>query len=142
MQAHPACSGGPFGAGGMAAQAGELGQVFPAVGGAEECGIFDAGVAGFGIGQRGLQVPDALEFPGMLRPVVPLMRGERFALRRSCVVNKSIALGHGHAFGGLGGLAGFEARLVPGFSAIVGALDDLAKPAAGLRGIDAVGIFG
>ena len=31
---------------------------------------------------------------------------------------------------------------MPGFAAVVGALNDLAEPAAGLRGVDAIGIGG
>ena len=52
---------------------------FAAVGRAEDGGVFDAGVDGVGIGERRLEVPDALEFPRMLRAVVPLVRGERLA---------------------------------------------------------------
>jgi hypothetical protein len=40
----------------------------------------------------------------------------------------------------LGLLAGWDARLVPGLAAVVGALQELAEPAAGLRGIETVGI--
>ena len=40
------------------------------------------------------------------------------------------------------GSPGWRAGLVPGFAAVVGALDDLPEPAAGLRGVDAVGIDG
>jgi len=60
--------------------------VLSAVGGAEERGIFDAGIDRLGIGERGLKMPDALELPRMLRTVVPLMRGERLSgLRRDIV---------------------------------------------------------
>ena len=31
---------------------------------------------------------------------------------------------------------------MPGFAAVVGALNDLAEPSAGLRGVDAIGISG
>ncbi len=39
-------------------------------------------------------------------------------------------------------MPGGRAGLVPGFAAVVGALDDLAEPAAGLRGVDAVRVDG
>ena len=51
-----------------------------AVGGFEEGGVFDAGVDGVGIGERRFEMPDAFEFPGVLGAVVPLVRGERFAV--------------------------------------------------------------
>ena len=56
------------------------------------------------------------------------------------VVDELVALALGHAFGRGGRLAGRRAGLVPGFAAVVGALDDLPEPAAGLRGVDAVRI--
>src|SRR5689334_6478594 len=84
-------------------------------------------------------MPDALEFPGVLGAVVPLMRGQRFAafFGRS-VVNEFVAFALGHALRRGCFFAGRRARLNPGFAAVVGALDDLSEPAAGLRGVDAV----
>src|SRR5262245_913415 len=41
-----------------------------------------------------------------------------------------------------GRLAGRRARLVPGLAAVVGALNDLPEPAAGLRAIEAVRVGG
>src|SRR5204863_5897184 len=52
------------------------------------------------------------------------------------------ALALGHPLGRGGGFAGGRAGLLPGLAAVAGALDDLAEPAAGLRGVDAVGIDG
>ena len=49
-------------------------QFCAAVGGAEERRVLDAGVDGVRIGQRRLEVPDALELPRMRRAVVPLVR--------------------------------------------------------------------
>jgi hypothetical protein len=89
----------------VGAQAGELGPVLPAVGGAEERGILDASVDLIGIGERGLDVPDALELPGMGRAVIPLVRA------RDSVVGEVVA------------------DRGPGLAAIVGALHDLAEPA-------------
>ena len=54
-------------------------QFFAAIGRSEDGRIFDAGVDRIRIRQRRLQVPDALELPRMLRPVVPLVRRQRLA---------------------------------------------------------------
>ena len=124
------------------AQAGQLVPGLAAVGRAEQRGILDAGVDGVGIGQRRLQMPDALELPGMLRAVVTLVRRERLAGFRRRVVDELVALALGHAVGRRGRLAGRRARLVPGLAAVVGALDDLPEPAARLRRVDPVRIDG
>src|SRR5712675_497832 len=55
-------------------------------------------------------MPDTLEFPRVLRAVVPLM-------------------GAWHA-----GVGEFVAHRIPGLAAVVGSLDFLTEPAAGLRG--------
>ena len=73
VQAHAAGAGLPAGSGAVAAQAGEFVPGLAAVGGAEEGGVFDAGVDGVGVGQRGFEMPDAFEFPGVRRAVVPLV---------------------------------------------------------------------
>src|SRR4030095_7966409 len=54
-------------------QARQLLPVLPAVGGAEESRVLDAGVHRIGVGERRLEVPDALELPGFGRAVVPLV---------------------------------------------------------------------
>src|SRR5438477_3209945 len=90
VQAHSARAGLPLGARRMAAQPGQFVPGLAAVGGAEDCSILNAGIDSLGIGERGLQVPDAFEFPRMLRPVVPLVRGERLATRRRSVVDKLV----------------------------------------------------
>src|SRR3974390_3049382 len=114
--------------------------VLAAVGGTEDGCVFYAGIDGIGLGERRLEVPDALELPGVLRAVVPLMRGERLAGIRGGVVGELVALGFGHA--AFGFFARGRARLMPGLAAVVGALEDLAKPSAGLRSVNAVGIGG
>ena len=114
--------------------------VLPAVGRAEQGGVFDAGVDGVRIGQRRLEMPDALELPGMLRAVVPLVRGERLAGFGGRVVDELVALALGHAVGRRGRLAGRCPRLIPCFAAVIGALNDLPEPAAGLRRIQPVRI--
>src|SRR5579862_1516414 len=83
-------------------------------------------------------MPDALELPRMLRPVIPLMSCER---RRSGVVDEFIALALGHSARSCL-LAGRRSRLVPRFAAIVRTLNDLPEPAAGLRGINSIRIYG
>ena len=92
MPPAPGCHLGP---GAVAAQAGEFLPVLPAVGGAEHGGVFHAGVNRVGIGERGLEVPDPLEFPGMLRAVVPLVRGERLAGFGRRVVDELVAVAFG-----------------------------------------------
>src|SRR5215469_10622277 len=82
-------------------------------------------------------MPHALELPGMLRTVVPLMRGERRTRR---VIDELIALPLRHPARPGGGLAGRRSRLMPCLAAIIRALNNLSEPAAGLRGINAVGI--
>src|SRR5205823_14301402 len=84
------------------------------VGRAEERRVLDAGEHRVRIGQRRLEVPDPRELPGMLRPVVPLVRA------RNAVVSELVADG------------------LPGLAAVVRALDDLAVPAGGLRGVEPV----
>ena len=77
MQAHPARARLPARARVVAAQAGELVPGLAAVGRAEEGGVLDPGVDGVRVGQRRLEVPDALELPGVLRAVVPLVGRQR-----------------------------------------------------------------
>ena len=97
MQAHAAGAGLPLRAGAVAAQAGELLPGLPAVGGAEQRGVFDSGVDRVRIGERRLEMPDALELPGMRRAVVPLVRGEGFAGCGRGVVDELVALALGQA---------------------------------------------
>ena len=66
----PGCQRGP---GAVAAQSGEFLPGLAAVGRAEQRGVFHPGIDGIGIGQRRLEMPDALELPGMRRAVVPLV---------------------------------------------------------------------
>src|SRR5580765_7397530 len=83
-------------------------------------------------------MPDAFEHPWLLRAVVELVRRHR----RGFVVDEFVAFPLGHAFGSGGRLTGGRAGLMPGLAAVIGALNDLAEPAAGLRGVDTVGIDG
>src|SRR4029077_3355818 len=93
VQAHASRPGLPVGSGAVAAQAGEFVPILAAIGGAEQRGVFDTGVNGVGIGERGLEMPDSLELPGMLRAVVELMRGERLASLLRGVIDEFVAGG-------------------------------------------------
>src|ERR1051325_3789506 len=85
-------------------------------------------------------MPNSFEFPWLQSAVIKLVRRERLTRFLRRVVNKLVALAHRHAFGRghlcVGGCSGLE----PGLTAIVRALNDLSKPAAGLRRINAVRI--
>src|SRR5690348_11022124 len=92
VQTHSACAWLPTRSGSMPAQARQLMPAFRAIGRKEERGIFNAGVDSVGVRERRFQVPHALEFPRMLRAVVPLMRVQFGAVRRGCIVDKHVAL--------------------------------------------------
>src|ERR1700733_1492544 len=85
-------------------------------------------------------MPHALELPGMLCAVVPLMRGERLAGVARPVVDELVACGLRRTWGAR--FSGRRSGLVPGLTAIVGTLDQLPKPAAGLRRIQPIRIGG
>src|SRR6516225_10087863 len=95
----------------IATQAAEFEPVLAAVGGAEEGSIFNAGVDGVGVSERWLDVPHALELPRVRGPVVPLMGAGR------ALVGELIA------------------DRIPCDAAVIGALDHLPEPTAGLRGV-------
>ena len=78
----------------------------------------------------------------MLRAVVPLMRGKRLAGFRGGVVHKFVAFAFGHSPRTGGRFARRRARLNPGLAAVIGALNDLAEPAARLRCVNAIGTRG
>src|SRR6266576_49552 len=105
-------------------------------------GILDTGVDDVWFGERGFNVPDALELPRMLRAVVPLVRGEGLAGFRGSVVDEFVAFGLGRSSRPRGGFARGCSRLDPSFATVIGALDNLPEPAAGLRGVNAVGTRG
>src|SRR5437870_10297749 len=78
-------------------------------------------------------MPNALELPGMLSAVIPLM------CARYTVVNEFVALAFLHAIGTFQFLRAAPGR-VPLLSAVIGTLDDLAEPSTGLRCINPVRI--
>src|SRR4029077_11022497 len=98
------------------------------VGGAEYRSVLNSGVNGFWIGERGFEMPDALELPRMLGPVVELMGGERFARFLGVVIDKLVALALRRSAGPGCRFARRSARLNPSLAAIIGALNDLPKP--------------
>src|SRR5262249_24196269 len=112
VQAHAAGAGLALRPAAVLTQALELIPGLPAVGGFEERGVFHAGVVGIGIGERRLEMPDALDLPGARRAVVPLVRA-------------------GHA-----GVGEVVADGLPVLSAVVGALNLLAEPACALTCVE------
>ena len=100
----------------MGAQPGQLVPRLAAVGRAEQRRVLDAGVDRVGIGQRRLEMPDALELPRVRRAVVPQVRAG------DAVVHELVA------------------HRLPRLAAVVRALDDLAEPACRLRGVQPVRI--
>src|ERR1022692_4368896 len=139
-QTHAACARLPLRARAVAAQSGEFLPVLAAIGRAEQGGVFDSSVDRVGIGERRLQMPHAFKFPGTLGAVVPLMSGERLAGFRGRGVDELVACGLRGTWGGR--FSGRRSGLVPGFAAVVGALNQLSEPSAGLRSVDAIGIGG
>src|SRR4029077_5752274 len=141
VQAHAAGTRLPFRPCAVAAQPGKLLPTLAAVGRFENRRIFHASVYGIGIGERRFDMPDALELPGVLRAVVPLVRGEGLSsLFGRRVVDEFVALAFLRAL--LRGLllAGRRPGLNPGFAAVSGSLNDLPEPSAGLRRVDPVRI--
>src|ERR1700747_608966 len=84
-------------------------------------------------------MPDSLELPGMLCPVVPLMRRKRSSSLGRSVVLELVALAFQHSTRRRR-FSRRSPRLVPGFSAVIRALNDLSEPSAALRGINPVRI--
>src|SRR2546426_9477334 len=84
-------------------------------------------------------MPDALELPGMLRAVVPLVRGEGLARVRGGVVDELVALTGRHA---VRRLRHSTPGRLPRRAAVARALDDLSEPPAGLRRVEAVPLGG
>ena len=142
VQAHAARARLPLGSGAMAAQSGKLLPVLSTVGCTKDRRVFHPGIDRIWIGERGFQMPYALEFPGMLRAVVKLVRGESLAAFGGGVVDELVAFAFGHAAGRGRRLAGRGSGLVPGFASVIRALNDLPEPAAGLGRINSIRISG
>src|ERR1700761_1118452 len=73
METHASSTRLPTRARAVAAQAGELLPVLPAVRGTEQSRVFNSRVDRVRIGERWFQMPDPLELPGVCRAVIPLM---------------------------------------------------------------------
>src|SRR5204862_4927882 len=138
-EAHPAGARLPLGPGTVAAQPGELLPRLAAVARTEQRRVFHARVHGVRIREGWLQMPDALELPGVLGAVVPLVRGERLAGLGRGVVHELVALTGRHAVRPLRHAA---ARCLPRLARVAGALNDLSEPPARLRGVETIGIRG
>src|SRR5260370_31787561 len=82
-------------------------------------------------------MPHALELPRMLLSIVELMGGEGFPAFPGSVVDELVALALRHP-SRAGLFARRSTRLYPRLAAVIRALNDLPKPAAGLRCIDAI----
>src|SRR5579872_2656346 len=118
VQTHSACAWRPMGSGAVLAEAREFLPVLSAIGCAEYRGIFHAGVYRIRVAEGRLKMPDPLEFPGMWSAVIPLVSAG------NAVIHELVPY-----------------RL-PRLAAIIRTLDLLAKPAAGLRGVNSVWING
>src|SRR6266851_9804581 len=123
----------------MAAQSGELLPRFAAVLRTEQRGVFHAGVDCVRIGERRFEMPNSLELPRMLGAVVPLMSSKGFTGFSGGVVHELVALAFGHSLW-RGRFAWRRAWLCPSFAAIIGSLDNLSEPTAGLRRVEPIRI--
>src|SRR6185369_7521483 len=85
-------------------------------------------------------MPDSFELPRMGSTVIKLMGRERFACFRGSIIRKFITFTFWHSIWRGRWFTGWCARLEPCLAAVIRALNDLSKPAAGLRCVDAVGI--
>src|SRR6201991_2388545 len=85
-------------------------------------------------------MPHSFELPRMRSAVIKLMCRERFASFFRRVVNKLVALTFRHSVRRGRRFAGGRSGLKPGLTTIVGALNNLSKPAAGLRRVNTVRI--
>src|SRR6266446_751697 len=139
VQTHTARARLPFRTSVAAAQYREFMPRFSAFSRFKQRGILHACVNVIGIIKRWFQMPDTLEFPRMLRAIIPLVSRERFPGFRRTVVNEVVTLALWHAVRTFQ-LLGTAARCVPGFAAIIGTLNDLPKPSARLRCVNPIGI--
>jgi len=114
VQAQPASARLPGRTGGMQAQPGKFEPGHAAVGGAKQRRVLDARIDGVRIGQRWLQVPDALELPRVRAAVVVLVRAGH------AVIHERIA------------------HRRPRCAAILRPMDHLSEPVARLGGVEPV----
>src|SRR5436190_1601053 len=100
----------------MLSKAGELSPGLTSVRRLEHRGVFNACVNRIRVGQRGLEMPDALELPRMWCSVVPLVSSW-------------------HA-----GVGEFVVDGLPGLAAVVRSLNHLAEPTGRLGGVNPIRI--
>ena len=139
VQTHAARAWLPLRSGAMPAKAGELVPACCAVGGLEDGCIFHTCVNRVRVGERWLEVPYALELPRVRLAIVELMCGHRLARGLGGVIHELIA---GGLRKGVRPWLDVASRRLPGLSAVLGTLDDLAEPTACLRRVDAVRVDG
>src|SRR5712692_2441713 len=82
----------PIGSGPMAAESCKLMPGLSAICGAEQCGVFYSGIDSVRIRERWFEVPDALELPGVLCAVVPLVCSEGLTGGGRGVIDEFVAL--------------------------------------------------
>src|SRR5207249_10974803 len=111
---------------------------FSAVFRLEQCGILHLVVNVIGIVKRRFQMPDTLEFPRMLRAIVPLVGRQRLPSLRRGIVNELVTRTLLHAVRALQFLR-TAARCGPGFTSVSRPLNNLSIPTNGLRCVEAVG---
>ena len=114
VEAHAAGSRLPARPRAVASQPRELRPRLPTVRRAKQRGILGARVHGVRVGERRLEMPDALELPGMRGAVVPLVRA------------------------GIAVVGELVADRRPGLAAVLGALDLLSEPTARLGAINPI----
>src|SRR6266404_1817139 len=119
MQAQPTGARLPLGSSTVAAQSGNFLPVFSAILRAKQRSIFNPGINGVRISERWFNMPDSLELPGVLRAVIPLVRGERFAGLGRSVVSELVAVALGRTVWGGDRFAGWCSGLVPCFAAVI-----------------------
>ena len=118
------------------AQSGKLLPRFAAIRRFENRRVLRTRVSRVGIGGRRLDVPDAFELPRMRRAVIPEM------FTHLALVNELVAFALEHHAIWAFQLLGTAAGRVPGFAAIIRALNDLPEPTARLRCVNAIRING
>jgi hypothetical protein len=92
VQTQTASAGLPHRACAVSAESRNLLPCLSAIFGAEQCGVFYPGIHIVRIGERRFEVPDALELPGMLCAVVPLVSGEGLTSGGRSVIDEFVAL--------------------------------------------------
>src|ERR1700741_3274473 len=96
VQAHATSAWLPARSRTVAAQSGKFMPCLRTVGRTEQGRILNTGIDHIWVCERWFEMPYALEFPGMLRAVIPLVRGERLAVLGGSVVHEFVALAGWH----------------------------------------------